>query len=137
MFEFVRLAAADGRNPPVRILGSLYSRACVISFAAPKVVPPVVEITASSLSAESAADEYKEHAIGVILTGANRDGALGLAKIKARGGLALVEDPASAAFREMPEAAIDSTDVDQILTLEEIAPFLIKLVTSRAPLYAT
>jgi two-component system chemotaxis response regulator CheB len=86
---------------------------------------------------ESAADEYKEHAIGVILTGGNRDGARGLAKIKARGGLALVEDPASAAFREMPEAAIDSTDVDQILTLEEIAPFLSKLVSSRAELYAT
>lgn len=86
---------------------------------------------------ESAADEYKEHAIGVILTGANRDGARGLAKIKARGGLALVEDPASAAFREMPEAAIDITDVDQILTLEEIAPFLAKLVSARAELYAT
>ena len=57
---------------------------------------------------ESAADEYREHAIGVILTGANRDGAWGLARIKASGGLTLVEDPASAAFREMPAAAIDT-----------------------------
>ena len=86
---------------------------------------------------ESAADEYKEHAIGVILTGANRDGARGLARIKGNGGLALVEDPASAAFREMPEAAIDLMDVDQILPLEEIAPFLAKLVSSGAELYAT
>lgn len=86
---------------------------------------------------ESTADEYKEHAIGVILTGANRDGARGLAKIKARGGLALVEDPASAAFREMPEAAIDCSDVDRILPLEEIAPFLTKLGNSMAKLYGS
>ena len=42
---------------------------------------------------ESAADEYQERAIGVILTGANHDGARGLAAIKAQGGLTLVEDP--------------------------------------------
>lgn len=86
---------------------------------------------------ESAAAEYREHAIGVILTGANRDGAFGLARIKARGGLALVEDPASAAFREMPEAAIDTTDVDRILPLEEIAPFLAKLGNPMIELYGT
>lgn len=86
---------------------------------------------------ESAADEYREHAIGVILTGANRDGALGLARIKASGGLALVEDPASAAFREMPEAAIDTADVDRILPLEEIALFLAKLGNTKAELYGT
>ena len=81
---------------------------------------------------ESAADEYKEHVIGVILTGANRDGARGLARIKANGGVALVEDPVTAAFREMPEAAIESSDVDQVLPLQEIAPFLAKLVSSEA-----
>jgi two-component system chemotaxis response regulator CheB len=73
---------------------------------------------------ESAANEYRERAIGVVLTGANRDGARGLAAIKLRGGLTLVEDPASAACREMPEAAIAATQVDRILALQDIASCL-------------
>ena len=85
---------------------------------------------------ESAADEYKEHAIGVILTGANRDGARGLARIKMNGGVTLVEDPDSAAVRIMPDAAIDNCNVDHVLQLTEIAPFLSRLVGSKAELYA-
>ncbi len=73
---------------------------------------------------ESAADEYEDRAIGVILTGANRDGARGLKKIKDFGGLTIVEDPASAACREMPEAAVAATAVDWVLPLAEIAPRL-------------
>jgi two-component system chemotaxis response regulator CheB len=82
---------------------------------------------------ESAADEYEERAIGVILTGANRDGSRGLAQLKSRGGLTVVEDPGSAASREMPEAAIARTKVDFILPLEEIAPYLAKLSNSANP----
>jgi len=76
---------------------------------------------------ESAADEYEDRVIGVILTGANRDGARGLHKIKAQGGLTIVENPASAKSREMPEAAISLTTVDWILPLQEIGPTLGKL----------
>ncbi|MBC8029257.1 MAG: chemotaxis protein CheB [Pyrinomonadaceae bacterium] len=76
---------------------------------------------------ESAADEYEDGAIGVILTGANRDGARGLHQIKARGGLTIVENPASATCREMPEAAIAMTSVDWILPLPEIGPQLERL----------
>ena len=76
---------------------------------------------------ESAADEYHDRAIGVILTGANHDGARGLAAIKAQGGLALVEDPVTAACREMPDAAINLTKVDWILPLPEIAARIHKL----------
>ena len=76
---------------------------------------------------ESAADDYRERAVGVILTGANHDGARGLAKIKEQGGLALVEDPITAACREMPDAAINLTKVDQILPLHELAASLHKL----------
>jgi two-component system chemotaxis response regulator CheB len=76
---------------------------------------------------ESAADEYKERAIGVILTGANQDGARGLAAIKAQGGLTLVEDPVTAGCREMPDAAINLTKVDWILPLQEMAAGLHKL----------
>jgi len=76
---------------------------------------------------ESAADEYEERAVGVILTGANQDGSRGLGKIKARGGVTLVQDPAFAACPEMPQAAIAQTEVDWILPLEEIAPRLEEL----------
>ncbi len=76
---------------------------------------------------ESAADEYQNRAIGVILTGANHDGARGLAAIKAQGGLTLVEDPNTAACREMPDAAINLTNVHGILPLQHLAPRLQKL----------
>ncbi|HSS18697.1 MAG TPA: chemotaxis protein CheB [Pyrinomonadaceae bacterium] len=79
---------------------------------------------------ESAAAEYQEKTIGVILTGANRDGARGLAAIKSRGGFAVVEAPESAVRREMPEAAIASTKPDLVLPLGEIAHELFKLVES-------
>lgn len=76
---------------------------------------------------ESAADVYQEHTIGVILTGANADGARGLAKIKSYGGLCVVEDPASAESHGMPQAAIAAAKVDAILPLREIAPYLNQL----------
>jgi len=77
---------------------------------------------------ESAADAYTKRVIGVILTGSNQDGAQGLAKIKARGGLAVVQEPATAFSRPMPEAAIAATKVDWILPLSEIGPFVVNLV---------
>jgi two-component system chemotaxis response regulator CheB len=76
---------------------------------------------------ESAADQYQQRAIGVILTGANRDGARGLAAIKSRGGITVVEDPSSATCREMPDAALALTDADWILRLSDIAPHLQQL----------
>lgn len=76
---------------------------------------------------ESAADAYAEKVIGVILTGANHDGAQGLARIKACGGLTVVQDPATAESRIMPEAAIASVRLDWILPLSEIAPVLVNL----------
>ena len=73
---------------------------------------------------ESAADAYGAAAVGVVLTGANRDGARGLARIKERGGFAVVQDPAEAAARAMPEAAVSAAKVDRVLRLKEIAPLL-------------
>ena len=80
---------------------------------------------------ESAADAFQTGAIGVILTGANSDGARGLATIKSRGGLTIVEDPASAAARELPDAAIAKATPDRILALDQIAPCLITLSESQ------
>ena len=76
---------------------------------------------------ESAADAYRGAAIGVVLTGASRDGARGLARIKERGGLALVQDPEEADARAMPEAAVAAAKVDRVLALGEVAPLLNEL----------
>ncbi len=76
---------------------------------------------------ESAAESYQSCTIGVVLTGANHDGAEGLAKIKARGGFTIVQDPRTAECPAMPEAAIARSLVDRILPLDRIAPLLIAL----------
>lgn len=73
---------------------------------------------------ESAADSYRERAVGIVLTGANSDGALGLAKIKDKGGVAIVQDPATSERRAMPDAAIAATAADAVLALDEIPAFL-------------
>jgi two-component system chemotaxis response regulator CheB len=73
---------------------------------------------------ESAADAHGRRAVGVVLTGANEDGARGLAAIKSRGGVAIVQDPESSVRRTMPDAAIAATVADAILPLEEIPKFL-------------
>ena len=57
----------------------------------------------------SAADAYGDRAAGVVLTGANADGADGLARIARRGGPAIVQDPETAMRREMPDAALAAT----------------------------
>jgi two-component system, chemotaxis family, protein-glutamate methylesterase/glutaminase len=81
---------------------------------------------------ESAADAYGAGVIGIILTGANEDGAAGLARIKARGGVAIVQDPAGAERRTMPDAAIAATAADAVLPLEEIGRFLYGLCVEPA-----
>lgn len=77
---------------------------------------------------ESAVDAYGEHLIGVILTGANADGARGLNLIKASGGLTVVQDPETADSPYMPRAALKVTEVDHVLSLPEIAQVLIDSV---------
>jgi two-component system chemotaxis response regulator CheB len=74
---------------------------------------------------ESAADAYGAALIGVVLTGANEDGARGAKRIKRRGGVVIVQDPKTAEAATMPQAAIDSVGVDQILPLDKIASALI------------
>jgi two-component system chemotaxis response regulator CheB len=81
---------------------------------------------------ESAADAYRERVIGVILTGSNEDGAAGLARIKERGGVAIVQDPAEAERRAMPDAAIAATVADAVLPLHEIGRFLYGLCLDTA-----
>ena len=90
--------------------------------------PPVAFARPSiDLLFESAAHEYGDRTIGLILTGANSDGARGLAKIKSRGGVAVVEDPEGASLPDMPRAAINQSEVDWILPLQQMAPLLEQL----------
>jgi two-component system chemotaxis response regulator CheB len=75
----------------------------------------------------SAADTYGEHTVGVVLTGANADGARGLKRIYDRGGLALVQLPASAESPTMPAAALQSVPRARALSIGDIAVTLASL----------
>jgi two-component system chemotaxis response regulator CheB len=77
---------------------------------------------------ESVAEEYGSRAVGVILTGANADGAHGLAEIARRGGHTIVQDPGTSERPEMPRAALKAVEPDVVLPLEGIAGHLHALV---------
>jgi two-component system chemotaxis response regulator CheB len=77
---------------------------------------------------ESVAHAYGGDAIGVVLTGASADGAVGLAAIKRRGGRAVVEDPKTAEVDAMPLAALAATAVDYVVDRTAIGPLLVRLV---------
>jgi two-component system chemotaxis response regulator CheB len=65
--------------------------------------------------------------IGVILTGARDDGAVGMRAIKQRGGLTIVQDPLEASFSSMPMSVMQTIKVDYSVLLREIGPLLDKL----------
>ncbi|HEJ1057193.1 TPA: chemotaxis protein CheB [Pseudomonas putida] len=75
----------------------------------------------------SAADAYGDSLLGVLLTGANEDGARGLAYIKNNGGRTIVQDPRDAQVALMPEAALALHQPDHILTLSGIGQLLATL----------
>ncbi len=77
---------------------------------------------------ESVVDAYQDRVIGMILTGANNDGAAGLRCIKEAGGYALVQDPKTAEAESMPKSACEATSVDKVLPLEDLGPFVLQLV---------
>lgn len=75
----------------------------------------------------SAADAYGPALAGVLLTGANMDGAEGMAAIKAKGGLTIVQSPEDADVATMPEAAIARSKPDHVLPLKDIHQLLLRL----------
>jgi two-component system, chemotaxis family, protein-glutamate methylesterase/glutaminase len=80
---------------------------------------------------ETAAYSFGPRAVGVVLTGANGDGARGLERIVARGGYALVQDPATAEVSIMPAAAIATVPEARVLPLDAIAAHLAGLPGAR------
>jgi two-component system chemotaxis response regulator CheB len=76
---------------------------------------------------ESAAYAWSSGLIGILLTGASSDGAHGMRLIKEHGGLTIAQDPATAEYPVMPQAAIDAGVVDRVMTLKEIGEFLVTL----------
>ncbi|MFI6661083.1 chemotaxis protein CheB [Streptomyces sp. NPDC050523] len=80
---------------------------------------------------ESVAGAYGPRAIACVLTGTGRDGATGVNAVKSRGGTVIVQDPGSAEFRGMPDAAVGTGSVDFVLPLEEIAAVISGLVEAK------
>jgi two-component system, chemotaxis family, protein-glutamate methylesterase/glutaminase len=72
----------------------------------------------------SAADSYTHRTVGIVLTGANADGAEGLRRISDRGGMALVQDPATAESAAMPTAAMLAVPRARVMPLAEIIAFV-------------
>jgi two-component system chemotaxis response regulator CheB len=69
---------------------------------------------------ESAADSYKGKTMGILLSGANEDGAAGLQMIRRSGGLGMVQDPEEAEFSIMPGAAVKRDAADLVFRTEDI-----------------
>ena len=76
---------------------------------------------------ETAAYTYKDKLIGILLTGANKDGALGMKSVKKMGGLTIVQDPADCAVQTMPRAAMSITEIDHILNTDQLIKFFFLL----------
>jgi two-component system chemotaxis response regulator CheB len=81
---------------------------------------------------ESAAESYRERCIGVVLTGANDDGARGLKRVVELGGAGLVEDPATATRSEMPRAAIAAAPDARVAPVGELAAIIVDLCGRKA-----
>jgi two-component system chemotaxis response regulator CheB len=83
---------------------------------------PSIDITM-----ETAASVYKNKLIGILLSGANKDGALGMKKIKDKGGLTIIQDPKECVIDTMPTAALKVTSIDHILNSDKIIRLLLDL----------
>lgn len=79
------------------------------------------------LSFITAANAYREKLIGIILSGANKDGALGLKKVRDNGGVTIVQDPNECEVKTMTQSALQLTKVDFVYSTDQIISYLKKL----------
>lgn len=82
---------------------------------------------AIDLTFDTASYNYKDKLVGIILSGANKDGAQGMKVLKDRGGLTIIQDPKECVIDTMPTSAKNITEIDYILSTDEIIDFLIYL----------
>lgn len=75
---------------------------------------------------ETAADTYQSALIGIILTGASKDGSAGIIRIKQKGGFTIAQNPETADYWMMPKSAIETNYIDAIMEVSEIKDFLLK-----------
>lgn len=80
----------------------------------------------------SASTAYRERVIGVVLSGYHDCGTVGLMSIKARGGVAVVQDPDTAVAPDMPRSALDNVDVDHVVHPRDLPGLIQKLIESPA-----
>lgn len=83
---------------------------------------PAIDITLGT-----SAYVYRDKLIGILLSGANRDGGLGMKWIKDRGGLTIVQEPSECMIDTMPKAAMGYTNIDHVLKIDQIVHFLKEL----------
>lgn len=97
----------------------------VVLSGAPTVhgVRPAADVTLKSV-----AQAFGARTVGVVLTGMGRDGALGLASVKAAGGRTVAQDKATSVVYGMPRAAVDMGVVDEVLPLDRIGSLVAELV---------
>ena len=83
---------------------------------------PSIDLTLSS-----AGHSLKNKVLGIMLSGANKDGAIGLKHIKENGGITIVQSPEDSMVRTMPDAAIKETNTKNILTSQQIIEYILNL----------
>ena len=83
-----------------------------------------------TLFLQSLAEDFGENSVGIILSGAGSDGALGIRAIKTAGGLTMVQDEATAQFGSMPESAISTGVVDFIIAPEAMGELIHRYIRS-------
>jgi two-component system, chemotaxis family, protein-glutamate methylesterase/glutaminase len=81
---------------------------------------PSIDMTFSSV-----ADVYGPRSLGILLSGANKDGAAGLCQMMASGATGIIQDPETASFDVMPRSAMDMCRDAKVLSIEEIIKFII------------
>jgi two-component system chemotaxis response regulator CheB len=82
---------------------------------------PSIDITFNS-----AARIFRGKMLGILLSGANKDGAIGMKTVNQNGGTTIIQDPALSQARTMPQAAKQITNIDHILSPDQIAKYILK-----------